>query len=102
MDWLLDHKAEFVLLAMKQLGADAEQKIDWDGTRLICIAADFTKYDEHAVQQINRNIELIRYLRFGEDLLLLEQVNAVTAPASPGPSASRPQQQGRGLAVQVA
>jgi predicted transport protein len=82
MDWLLDHKAEFVLLAMNQLGADAEQKIDWEGTRLICIAADFTKYDEHAVQQINRNIELVRYLRFGDDLLLLEQVNAVTAPAA--------------------
>lgn len=84
MDWLLDHKAEFVLLAMNRLGADAEQKIDWDGTRLICIAADFTKYDEHAVQQINRNIELVRYLRFGEDLLLLEQVNAVSVPTSPG------------------
>jgi len=42
----------------------------------VCIAADFTKYDGHAVQQIGRNIELIRYRRFGEDLLLLEAVNA--------------------------
>lgn len=32
-----------------------------------------------AVQQINRNIELLRYLRFGEELLLLELVNAVQA-----------------------
>lgn len=90
MDWLLDHKAEFVLLAMKQLGADAEQKIDWAGTRLICIAADFTKYDEHAVQQINRNIELIRYLRFGDDLLLLEQVNAVSVPGVAGAKGDAP------------
>jgi predicted transport protein len=87
MDWLLDHKAEFTLLAMNRLGADVEHKIDWAGTRLICIAADFTKYDEHAVQQINRNIELIRYLRFGEDLLLLEQVNAVTVPGATGENA---------------
>jgi len=29
------------------------------------------------VQQINRNIELIRYLRFGDEFLLLELVNAV-------------------------
>jgi predicted transport protein len=52
--------------------------IDWNAPRLICIAADFTKYDEHAVQQINRNIELIRYRIFGQDLLLLELVNAVS------------------------
>ena len=32
--------------------------------------------DGHAVQQIGRNIELIRYRRFGDDLLLLESVNA--------------------------
>ena len=43
---------------------------------LLCIAADFTRYDEHAVAQINRNIELIRYKLFGTDLLLLELVNA--------------------------
>ena len=43
---------------------------------MVCIAANFTKYDGHAVQQIGRNIELIRYRRFGDDLLLLESVNA--------------------------
>ena len=37
------------------------------GTRLLCIAADFTRYDEHAVAQINRNIELVHYKLFGED-----------------------------------
>lgn len=76
LDWLLDHRAEFALLAMKLLGADVEDKIDWDGTRLICIAYDFTKYDEHAVTQINRNIELIRYRSYGTDLMLFELVNA--------------------------
>ena len=45
----------------------------------MCIAADFTKYDAHAVQQINRNIKLIRYRLFGEELLLLELVNAINA-----------------------
>lgn len=78
LDWLLDHRAEFALLAMKKLGNDLEAKIDWGGTRLICIAADFTRYDEHAVSQINRNIELLRYRSFGDDLLLLELVNAVS------------------------
>ncbi|WP_372008653.1 DUF5655 domain-containing protein [Paenibacillus chitinolyticus] len=46
--------------------------------RLICVAGDFTKYDEYAVKQINRNIDLIRYKKFGADLLMLELVNSST------------------------
>lgn len=82
LDWLMDHQAEFKLLALEAFGKEAADAIDWSAPRLICIAADFTKYDGHAVQQINRNIELIRYRRFGEDLLLLELANAVTAATS--------------------
>lgn len=79
LDWLLDHRAEFTLMAMQKLGAEAQKKIDWNGTRLICIAHDFTRYDEHAVAQINRNIELIRYRAYGDELMLLELVNAKSA-----------------------
>ncbi len=78
LDWLLDHRAEFQLLAMKKLGNEVSEEINWAGTRLLCIAADFTRYDEHAVQQIPRNVELIRYKLFGDDLLLLDLVNAVS------------------------
>jgi len=80
LDWLLDHRAEFRWLVMEKLGKDAADEIEWTGTRLLCIAADFTRYDEHAVQQIPRNIELIRYKLFGDDLLLLELVNAQSVP----------------------
>lgn len=79
LDWLMDHQAEFKLLVMERYGKDAATAIDWTAPRLICIAADFTRYDEHAVQQINRNISLIRYRRFGDELLLLELVNSVEA-----------------------
>jgi predicted transport protein len=79
LDWLLDHKGEFELLVLKRLGQAAADAIEWGSPRLLCIAGDFTKYDEHAVQQINRNIELLRYVRFGEELLLLQLVNAVVA-----------------------
>lgn len=79
LDWLLDHKADFRLLVMDKLGKEEADKIEWSGTRLLCIAADFTRYDEHAVAQINRNIELIRYKLFGDDLLLLELVNGASA-----------------------
>ena len=79
LDWLMDHKAEFELLVLKKFGESESEAIDWYNPRLLCIAGDFTKYDEHAVKQMNRNIELIRYRRFGDDLLLLELVNVAEA-----------------------
>ena len=74
LDWLLDHKAEFEFLVMKKLG-DIHENIEWSSPRLICIANDFTKYDIHAVKQINRNIDLIKYKNYKEELLLLEMVH---------------------------
>jgi predicted transport protein len=79
LDWLLDHKGEFTLLVLKRHGQQAADSIEWSSPRLMCIAGDFTRYDEHAVQQINRNIELIRYRRYGDSLLLFELINATTA-----------------------
>jgi len=82
LDWLLDHKGEFELMVLKKLGEAYEEKLDWGNPRLLCIAGDFTKYDIHAVQQINRNVELIRYRQFEDKLLLLELVNATAAQGS--------------------
>lgn len=79
LDWLMDHQAEFKLLVLERYGKEAADSIEWSSPRLLCIAGDFTRYDEHAVQQINRNIELIRYRHFPEGFLILEMVNAVTA-----------------------
>lgn len=85
LDWLMDHQAEFKLLVLERYGKESAEAIDWSAPRLICIASDFTRYDGHAVQQINRNIELVRYRKFGSELLLLELVNAVSAKAkAPG------------------
>src|SRR5690606_12613332 len=77
---LMDHQAEFRWLVLEKLGKDTAEHIEWAGTRLLCIAADFTRYDQYAVQQIPRNIELVRYKLFGDDLLLLELVNAQAVP----------------------
>ena len=79
LDWLLDHQAEFKLMVLEKLGKQVADAIDWSAPRLLCIAGGFTRYDEHAVQQMNRNIELIRYRRFGDGLLMLELINAVQA-----------------------
>ncbi len=83
LDWLMDHKGEFELHVLKRLGKEAAEAIDWLNPRLICIASDFTKYDEHAVQQINRNISLIRYRHFDADLLMFDLVNAAFTGAVP-------------------
>ncbi|WP_251521825.1 DUF5655 domain-containing protein [Staphylococcus sp. Marseille-Q6910] len=79
LDWLMDHKAEFELLVMKKVGKEVSDKIDWKTPRLLCIAGGFTRYDEYAVQQINRNIELYRYKQFDNQYLMLDLINATVA-----------------------
>ncbi|MWB79871.1 DUF91 domain-containing protein [Pseudooceanicola sp. 216_PA32_1] len=83
LDWLMDHRGDFELLVRDALGKDAALAIEWSAPRLICIASDFTKYDTHAVKQMSRNIELIRYRKFGDSLLLLDLLTAVSTSASP-------------------
>ncbi|MDP9311676.1 MAG: endonuclease NucS [Chloroflexota bacterium] len=82
LDWLMDHRADFKLLVIDRYGKHAGDEIDWSAPRLICIAGDFTKYDEYATKQINRSIELIRYRRYGNEFLLLELVNATSTDAN--------------------
>ena len=84
LNWLMDHQGEFKLLVLDRFGKTPANNIDWTSPRLICIAADFTKFDSDAVEQMNRSIELVRYRQFGEDLLLLELVNAVVADTPGG------------------
>ena len=79
LDWLQKNRSDFKWLVMEKIGRDVAEEIEWNGARLLCVAADFPKYDLHAVEQINANIELIRYRYFGEQLLLLELVNTQTA-----------------------
>ncbi len=89
LDWLLDHKAEFESLVAKKFGQATSDSIEWSSPRLICIAGDFTKYDGHAVQQIDRNIELIRYVRFADEFLLFEMVHSVATAEATGPKPSK-------------
>ena len=82
LDWLVDHRGDFELLVLRRYGQEAAEEVEWSSPRLICIAADFTKYDVHAVKQMARNIELIRYRKFGDDLLLLDQLTSVSSGSS--------------------
>ncbi len=79
LDWLMEHKKDFEWLVLDRFGKDQAKSVEWSAPRLICIAGDFNRYDEHAIKQMGRNIELIRYRQFGDDLLLLEQITATQA-----------------------
>lgn len=74
LDWFMNHKAEFDLLCREKLGNKID--IDWDNPRLLCIATDFNKYDDNAIKQINRNIELIRYTLFENNYLMIQLASA--------------------------
>lgn len=78
LNWLLEHKANFKLLVLETYGKEVANNIDWSMPRVICIASDFNKYDEEAIKQINRNVSLIRYKQYNNDLLLFELLNTNT------------------------
>lgn len=88
LNWLLDHKDSFKVLVIEKLGLEAANEIDWSMPRVVCIAGDFTRYDESAIKQMNRNISLIRYKKFGEDLLMFEQINENIAASNDDNSAT--------------
>ena len=90
LDWLLDHKADFKLLVMDILGQEKADLIDWSMPCVICIANDFTKFDEHAVNQMQRNIKLVRYRKFGDNLIALEHLNAPHVQPSTDETVSQP------------
>lgn len=82
LDWLVTHRKDFQWLVLEKLGQGAANRVDWSAPRLICIAGDFSRYDAHAIKQVSRHIELIRYRRYGEDLLMLEKVASTAASAT--------------------
>lgn len=79
LDWLADHHGDFEVLVRDRLGKQAADEIDWNSSRLICVAGDYTKYDEHAVRQIRRNIDLVRYRKYGDDLVMIELAGRIQA-----------------------
>jgi predicted transport protein len=90
LDWLVTHRKDFQWLVLEKLGQEAAGRVDWSAPRLICIAGDFSRYDAHAIKQVSRHIELIRYRRYGEDLLMLEKVASTAAGAPARIAAPQP------------
>ena len=72
MNWLLDHRGDFIVAARDALGEKVE--VNWTNPRLIILAQNYAKWDTHAVRQMGEGIELWSYILYGDDLLHLELV----------------------------
>lgn len=77
LSWLLDHKAEYEKLVEERLGAEVARNIEWDHPRIICVAGGFNKFDIHTADVLSSssNIDLVRYIRY-DNHLLLEKVHS--------------------------
>ncbi len=80
LDWLVDHKGDFTLVAQEALGNNNE--IDWSSPRLILVAESFSEYDKYAVNRIGANIQLWTYRRYGNDYLFLDSIFSTTSQKS--------------------
>jgi predicted transport protein len=80
LDWLVDHKGDFEKVAKDKLGNDLV--INWNSPKVIIIAQSYNKYDKYAVNRMGVNINLYRYLLYGEDMLYLESVNQLQQECS--------------------
>lgn len=86
MNWLIDHRGDFILAAQKALGPDVESQIDWSNPRLIIVAASYAKWDTQAVRRMGEGIELWKYTLYGDDLLHLELVYGQQRKIKPSPT----------------
>jgi predicted transport protein len=90
MAWLRSRKAEFWKVVFEQLGKQVADSIDHSSIRLICVATDFTRDDLGAYELMPSNIDLVRYRRFGDSLLLLERVQSSdSAPLTRDPNTTK-------------
>ena len=78
LDWLVDHKGDFTIVAQQSLGSNIE--IDWSSPRLILVAENFSEYDKYAVNRIGANIQLWTYRKYGDDFLFLDSIFATNTP----------------------
>ncbi len=75
LKWLQAQKVEFFeRLVIKTLGKEFFDhiKIDWNNTRVICIAESYSKFDIDTVEVIPLRIELFKYRYYEDGIFSLE------------------------------
>ncbi|MFK4269243.1 transporter [Streptomyces milbemycinicus] len=80
--WLRDHRHEFESLLKDRLRDQPPVWPTGPNPRPVCAAGDFTPHDAHAVEEIDRRIDLVSYRDFGGELLALQLVASVAGFAA--------------------
>jgi len=76
--WLKSQKVEFFeMLLIKRLGKEMADKIqiDWQNSRVICIAVSYTKFDLDTVAIFPLRLELYKYRVYEKGIFSLEPLN---------------------------
>ncbi|MEJ2640782.1 MAG: DUF5655 domain-containing protein [Desulfosarcinaceae bacterium] len=81
LDWLGDHRGAFEGLAGTVARSENLPKLFWPARRLVCIAGDFNRFDRHAAEQMQRNIDLVEYCQFDIGFLMLSLAGTSADPA---------------------
>lgn len=58
-----------VIVEYKRNGYEYVKNIDWSAPCVICIASNFTRYDIHAINQMQKNIKLVKYKKYSNDFI---------------------------------
>ncbi|MEU3574660.1 DUF5655 domain-containing protein [Kitasatospora sp. NPDC036755] len=61
----------------QRLGRVAAEQVDWSNPRVVCIAADYTRYDLAAAGMSHHRVDMVVYRRYGDDLVTLELAASV-------------------------
>ncbi|MFH9351151.1 DUF5655 domain-containing protein [Kitasatospora sp. NPDC017646] len=85
--WLVDHRAEFEGLVAGRFGEEVAAAVDWSSPRVVCIAADFNRYDVVAAGMSHHRVDLVVYQQYEGDFVTLELAASVAGGC--GSSASR-------------
>lgn len=81
MEQLLANKERFTVSVSSKLGKKYSENIDWSMPRIICVSSGYNKYDRSAVNQVARNIALIQFNQYGDDIMMFELVESnVSSP----------------------
>jgi len=88
INWLLEHRGDFVVAAREALGNNID--VNWSHPRLIIIAQNYVHWDTYAVKRMGEGIELWEYMRYGDNLLYLNQVYGQQRSVIAKPSAVVP------------
>ena len=76
LEQVLDNKDRFTVSVSSKLGKKAAEVIDWSMPRIIYVATGYNKYDRSAVKQMNRNIALVQYNQYGDNIVMFELVES--------------------------